>query len=87
MVRAVMLMMWPLAAAASSLRALSTSVPFYAYPPPLLVRLTFRRTRPLAVGRLLGFVFFSRGVRRTALGVCVAARQRLGSRARGSLYT
>ena len=28
-VRAVMLMMWPLAAAASSLRALSTSVPFY----------------------------------------------------------
>ena len=29
MVRAVMLMMWPLAAAASSLRALSTSVPFY----------------------------------------------------------
>ncbi len=33
MVRAVMVMMWPLAAAASSLRALSTSVPFYAYPP------------------------------------------------------
>ena len=32
MVRAVMLMMWPLAAAASS--ALSASVPFYAYPPP-----------------------------------------------------
>ena len=29
MARAVMLMMWPLAAAASSLRALSTSVPFY----------------------------------------------------------
>ena len=34
-------MMWPLAAAASSLRALSASVPFYAYPPPLLVRRLF----------------------------------------------
>ena len=34
------MMMWPLAAA-SSLRALSTSVPFYASPPPLPVRRVF----------------------------------------------
>ena len=54
-VRAVMLMMWPLAAAASSLRALSASVPFYAYP-PLARASDFQRTRPLLFVSLLGFV-------------------------------
>ena len=57
MVRAVMLMMWPLAGRRRVLFASALDFrPFLRLSPPLLVCLTFLRTRPHAIGSLLGFV-------------------------------